>query len=76
MELQTPTLSMLFEQLGLASDQASIDEFIAQHRLDKNVKLSEAPFWTEQQKKFLKEELINDAEWAEVFDELNEALHP
>lgn len=76
MELQTPTLSMLFDQLGLASDQASIDAFIAQHRLEKNVKLSEAPFWTDQQKKFLKDELIDDADWAEVVDELNEALHP
>ncbi|MCY1398565.1 hypothetical protein D9M71_136000 [compost metagenome] len=76
MELQTKTLTILFDQLGLASDPASIDDFISSHRLAKDMKLSEAPFWTEQQKKFLKDELIEDADWAEVVDELNERLHP
>ncbi|MCY1410876.1 hypothetical protein D3C76_1141270 [compost metagenome] len=76
MELQTKTLSTLFDQLGLASDPASIDAFITEHRLARDMKLSDAPFWSEQQKKFLKDELIEDADWAEVVDELNERLHP
>lgn len=76
MELQTPTLSMLFDQLGLASDRASIDTFINEHQLSKDVKLSEAPFWSAQQQKFLKDELNEDGDWAEVVDELNECLHP
>jgi hypothetical protein len=76
MELTTPTLATLFEQLGLESDQASIDAFVAEHRLTDDVKLIDAEFWTPQQARFLKEELRTDAEWAPVVDELNELLHP
>jgi len=76
MELTTPTLATLFEQLGLDSDQASIDTFVSKHSLPDDVKLIDAPFWTPQQARFLKEELRVDAEWAPVVDELNELLHP
>jgi hypothetical protein len=75
MELTTPTLATLFEQLGLDSDQASIDAFVLAHQLPEDVKLSEADFWTPQQASFLKEELREDAEWAPVVDELNVLLH-
>lgn len=75
MELTTPTLATLFEQLGLDSDQASIDAFVASHPLPDDVKLSEADFWTPQQARFLKEELREDAEWAPIVDELNVLLH-
>lgn len=76
MELTTPTLTTLFEQLGLDADPASIDAFISQHPLPDGVKLIDADFWTPQQARFLKEELRVDAEWAPVVDELNERLHP
>ncbi|MFK3795219.1 MULTISPECIES: DUF2789 domain-containing protein [unclassified Pseudomonas] len=76
METTAPTLATLFEQLGLASDEASIDAFISQHRLPADVKLIDAEFWTPQQARFLKEELQVDAEWAPVVDDLNERLHP
>jgi hypothetical protein len=76
MELTSPTLATLFEQLGLDSDQASIDAFVSAHPLPADVKLIEADFWTPQQARFLKEELRVDAEWAPVVDELNELLHP
>lgn len=75
MELTTPTLETLFDQLGLDSDPASIDAFVASHQLPEGVKLSEADFWTESQGRFLKEELREDAEWAPVVDELNTLLH-
>lgn len=76
MDLDTHTLATLFEQLGLESDQASIDEFVTQHSpLPDGVKLSEAQFWTPQQAQFLKEQLLVDAEWASVVDELNVLLH-
>ncbi|MDY7565604.1 DUF2789 domain-containing protein [Pseudomonas sp. RTC3] len=75
MELTTPTLATLFEQLGLESDPASIDAFVSSHFLPENIKLSEAEFWTPQQARFLKEELREDAEWSLVVDELNERLH-
>lgn len=75
MDLTTPTLATLFEQLGLDSDDASIDEFVVQHQLPDEIKLSDADFWTPQQARFLKEELREDAEWAPIVDELNVLLH-
>lgn len=76
MELTTPTLETLFEQLGLDSDQDSIDAFVDQHGpLPDDVKVSEADFWTPNQQKFLKGELMLDADWAPVVDELNVLLH-
>lgn len=75
MELITHTLPLLFEQLGLASDPASIDTFVARHALPQDVKLIDAEFWTPQQACFLKEELREDADWAPAVDELNVLLH-
>lgn len=76
MELPNKDLGTLFAQLGLPSDPASIDEFIATHRpLPNHMKVSEAPFWSEAQGSFLKEQLLDDAEWAPVVDELNVRLH-
>lgn len=76
MELNNHDLPTLFEQLGLASDQESIDAFIDKNGpLPDGVKLSEADFWTPQQAKFLKEELREDADWAPAVDELNVLLH-
>lgn len=76
MELPNKDLSTLFEQLGLPSDAASIDNFIATHRpLPNHVKVSEAPFWSDAQGAFLKEQLMDDAEWAPIVDELNVRLH-
>lgn len=76
MDTTTPTLTTLFEQLGLASDQQSIDIFVQQHPLQDEVKLIDAEFWTPQQAAFLKEGLRTDDDWAPVVDELNRLLHP
>lgn len=76
MDMTQNTLETLFDQLGLASDEASIDAFIAAHQLPNDVKLIDADFWTPQQARYLKEELRADGEWAMVVDELNERLHP
>lgn len=76
MEIETPTLNMLFAQLGLANEQADIDAFVQAHSpLPDEVKLSDADFWTPQQAKLLKDELREDADWAPVVDELNVLLH-
>lgn len=75
--METPMHSMnnLFAQLGLASDQAFIAHFIATHPLETSVALCDAPFWTPSQAAFLREEILKDADWAEVIDALNAALH-
>lgn len=76
MEMPIHTMSDLFAQLGLPSDQASIEHFIETHRpLASGVALAEAPFWTPAQATFLSEEILEDADWAEVIDELNAEMH-
>lgn len=76
MENPIHTLSDLFKQLGLPDDHDAIERFIARHRpLGESVRLSEAPFWNDAQRRFLEQELNEDADWAERVDELNERLH-
>ena len=61
----------LFRQLGLAADAASIETFIARHRpLPPGTALADAPFWTPSQAQFLREEIADDADWAELVDAL------
>lgn len=75
MDANRHTMSNLFAQLGLPADPAGIENFIAAHRpLDKGVALYRAPFWSASQRSFLKEEIIDDADWAGVIDELNSSL--
>ena len=76
MESSLHTLNNLFAQLGLPSDDIEIDNFINTHKyLDSSLSLSEAPFWTPSQAAFLREEILKDADWAEVIDQLNARLH-
>jgi len=70
-----PSMTHLFEQLGLAADETAIATFIRAHQLPAGVNVNEAPFWNEGQRQFLSESLKADAAWAIVVDELNEALH-
>ncbi len=76
MDASLHTMSSLFAQLGLADTPAAIEEFIRCHRpLGNDVALYRASFWTNAQHTFLKEEIIEDADWAGVIDELNGRLH-
>jgi hypothetical protein len=72
MDANLHTMSNLFAQLGLPATPAAIDEFISCHSpLGNEIALYRAPFWTDAQRTFLKEEIIEDADWAEVIDQLN-----
>lgn len=65
----------LFAQLGLPSENASIEQFIAMHSpLADEVKLADAAFWTPAQAAFLREACVQDADWAMLADQLNVAL--
>ncbi|MBC7787738.1 MAG: DUF2789 domain-containing protein [Methylophilaceae bacterium] len=76
MEPLTHNMCNLFAQLGLPSDSEAIKQFISTHgRLNSNTLISEAPFWTPTQATFLREEILMDADWVSVIDELNTALH-
>ncbi|NML85069.1 DUF2789 domain-containing protein [Polaromonas sp.] len=75
MDKSNHLFSELFAQLGLASDEPAIRQFIATHTpLAADLDLADAPFWTESQAAFLREEILEDADWAELADQLNLAL--
>ncbi|MFP4252076.1 MAG: DUF2789 domain-containing protein [Guyparkeria sp.] len=68
-------LSELFEQLGLDASEQDIEAFIDRHSpLPSEVALSDAPFWNENQRRFLRESLAEDADWAEAVDHLDARL--
>ncbi|MBT0585257.1 DUF2789 domain-containing protein [Alteromonas oceanisediminis] len=76
MDINQPSMSDLFQQLGLKSDDESIEQFIEKHKgLNKTTYLHKADYWNDAQRTFLKEALVEDALWAEVIDELNVRLH-
>lgn len=71
---EQPTLKLLFEQLGLASDDASIGQFVKTHQISNDVILHQAPFWNASQREFIGSHWQKDDEWAIVVDELNALL--
>ncbi|AKJ97817.1 MULTISPECIES: DUF2789 domain-containing protein [Pseudomonas] len=68
-------LSSLFKQLGLPDDAQGIDQFITSHSpLKPELHLADAFFWSEGQRQMLRDELLEDADWAEVIDQLDVLL--
>ncbi|MGY1892663.1 DUF2789 domain-containing protein [Pseudomonas sp. SDT291_1_S447] len=75
MESPTHNLPSLFKQLGLPDEPVDIDKFIATHSpLKPDLHLADAFFWTKSQAEFLRDEILDDADWAEVVDQLNVLL--
>ena len=75
MDTTAHNMTTLFEQLGLPAGEQEIAAFLSEHQLPEDVRVSEAPFWNAGQRQFLREEWVEDADWAMVVDALNEALH-
>ena len=63
------------QQHGQPAGKHEIAAFLRAHQLPEDVRVSEAPFWNDGQRQFLREEWGEDADWAIVVDALNEALH-
>ena len=75
MNTQHPRFTLLFQQLGLTCSPPDIERFIQRHApLDPAVRLEEAPFWSQAQAMMIREGWLQDAEWAEVLDQLSLAL--
>ncbi len=75
MDKPTHSFTDLFAQLGLPSDEQSIQQFLATHApLPLDVALADAPFWDASHAAFLREALLEDSDWAEPVDQLSEAL--
>ncbi|BCU63665.1 hypothetical protein F941_02908 [Acinetobacter bouvetii DSM 14964 = CIP 107468] len=71
----TPSLALLFSQLGLASSPAAIELYVRTHQLSAQENLHDAPFWNKAQRDFLISHLVQDDDWAIWIDELNQQLH-
>jgi Protein of unknown function (DUF2789) len=72
MESQLHSMTALFNQLGLPSDEASIAAFVRKHApLPEGVALQDAAFWSPSQRALLHSGLCVDADWANVIDQLN-----
>lgn len=70
------TLETLMEQLGLPSDDASMQRFVEEHGpLATATRLEDAPFWNQSQAVFLQEAIAEDAMWAPAVDQLDALLH-
>ena len=75
MESNFHPLKELFDQLGLPSSFRSIEQVSRNHGpLDTAIVLPDAHFWTRNQSTFLRDELLNDADWAEAIDLLDSQL--
>lgn len=74
MEIFNHDLESLFQQLGLASDKKGILNFIRQHQLKNNENITSAPFWSQSQRQFLEESKLQDADWVEQIDTLDNLL--
>jgi hypothetical protein len=73
------SMTELFDQLGLPSDEHSIASFIGQHYpLEMTTRFYDAPFWSPAQAAFIKEKMRDDSDWVVVIDSLNTSLraHP
>ncbi len=75
MDTTESKMTILFLQLGLPAEKADIADFIRDHQLPEDVRVSEAEFLSDGQRQFLREQWVVDADWAIVVDELNQALH-
>lgn len=75
MEPAIHSLHQLFQQLGLPADTRAIDQFIRRHApLPAHIAIEEADFWNAAQAAFLRESRDEDADWAELVDELDARL--
>ena len=71
MEQPIHNLNSLFDQLGLDSTDAAIEDFINRNNpLPDNIELHNADFWNSSQTSFLKQAKDEDADWAEIVDKL------
>ena len=75
MEPPFHSLDSLFDQLGQGSTDAAIKDFINSNKpLSDNIELHNADFWNSSQASFLKQVKDEDADWAEIVDQLNAML--
>lgn len=74
MQITTIELPDLFSQLGLPNTDFAITRFIKEHPLPEGVRLTDADFWNDAQRQFLRESWQQDSDWCVAVDNLNALL--
>ena len=74
MDTSAHTLPALFAQLGLSNSEEAMEAFVLNNHLPSEVPLEKAAFWSAGQAQFLREAIEEDADWAEVVDQLDAML--
>jgi len=74
MDTSSHTMYTLFAQLGLSNNDVAIEAFVKNNHLPNEVPLERAAFWSAGQAQFLREAIAEDADWAEVVDQLDAQL--
>lgn len=75
MEIERHNINELFRQLGLPDNDDAVERFISEHELPRSQSVPDADFWNRTQAEFLRSALEEDADWAEIVDELDARLH-
>ncbi len=74
MDTSSHSMPALFAQLGLSNSDTAIENFIQNNHLPANIPLANAAFWSAGQAQFIREAIVEDADWAEVVDHLDAQL--
>ncbi|MBL4827276.1 MAG: DUF2789 domain-containing protein [Spongiibacteraceae bacterium] len=74
MDTSSHTLENLFLQLGLSNATRSIEAFVKNHHLPRDIPLEQAAFWSAGQAQFIHEALEQDSDWSEIVDQLDAQL--
>lgn len=75
MDRSNHTLACLFLQLGMNNSEQDISHFIARNKgIPANILLANAKLWSASQSLFLSEAISDDADWAEIVDNLDALL--
>ena len=74
MDTSDHSMHALFAQLGLSNSDVAIDNFIQNNHLPDEIPIQNAAFWSSGQAQFIREAIVEDADWAEVVDHLDAQL--
>ena len=74
MDTSSHTIYTLFAQMGLSNNDVAIEALIKNNHLPNEIPLERAAFWSAAQAQFLREAIDDDADWAEVVDQLDAQL--
>lgn len=74
MDTSSHTIETLFAQLGLSNSEEAIEAFVRNNHLPPQIPLENAAFWSAGQAQLIHEAIEEDADWAEVVDQLDARL--